>query len=86
MNFEFEMKNLKNLEFTFLVMSLGFFAFVKIVSGNFGIYSIVLVCITALDYFIMDPKLIHTLISSKEKLSELKYEEVYLSFAMDYNR
>ena len=77
---------LKNLEFTFLVMALGYFAFVRIVTGKFGIYSIILICITALDYFILDPKLIHKLISSKEKLSDLRYEDVYLSFAMDYNR
>lgn len=80
------MKMLLNLEFTFLVMSLGYFTFIRIISGSFGVYSIILVVITGLDYFLLDPKLIHKLISSKEKVSELKYEDVYLSFSMDYNR
>lgn len=50
---------LKNLEFTFLIMSLGYFAFIRIISGKFGVYSIILVIITGLDYFLLDPKIIH---------------------------
>lgn len=67
-------------------MSIGYFAFIRIITGKFGVYSIILICITALDYFLLDPKLIHNLVSSKENVSKIRYEDVYLSFAMDYNR
>ena len=67
-------------------MAIGYFAFIRIITGNFGVYSIILIVVTGIDYLFLDPKIVHSLLSSKEKLPDTRYEDVYLSFAMDYNR